>query len=166
MPFALEAYAVAGAARMGWPTSDCRRVCLVSHCRGNHRSSPIQGESMKSIRAFAIASLALAAFNVTAGQVPSGNWQQTSSTAGDCADCEITVTRTTPQIIQFVSNNGWQGYAYYSAKDDAYKGAFQFDAGQGYDNVVFLVEARYEGKTLSFDAKSVPLSYTATYRKR
>lgn len=121
---------------------------------------------MKVLRVCIAASLAFAAFNATAGQVPSGTWQQTSSTAGDCADCQITVTKATPQIIQFASNNGWKGFAYYSAKDDAYKGAFQFDAGQGYDNVVFLAEARYEGKTLSFDAKSAPLSFTATYRKK
>lgn len=121
---------------------------------------------MKLVHACIAASLAFATSNVAAGQLPPGTWVQTSSTAGDCADCEIRVTRTTPQIIHFVSNNGWQGYAYYSIKDDAYKGAFQFDVGQGYDNVVFQVEARYEGKTLSFDAKSVPLSFAATYRKK
>lgn len=121
---------------------------------------------MKAMRTCIALSLALSAFDVMAGQVPAGTLLQTSSTAGDCADCEITVTKATPQIIQFASNNGWRGYAHYSAKDGAYKGAFQFDAGQGYDNVVFLVEARYEGKTLSFDAKSAPLSFTATYRKK
>ena len=118
------------------------------------------------MRACIAAGLGLAVFDVTAGQVPSGNWQQTSSTAGDCADCEISVAKSTPQIIQITSNNGWKGYAYYSAKDDTYKGAFQFEAGQGYDNVVFLLEARYEGKTLSVDAKSAPLSFAATYRKK
>lgn len=121
---------------------------------------------MKFMSACVAAGLALAAFDATAGQVPSGTWLQTSSTAGDCADCEITVTRTTPQIIHFASNNGWEGYAHYSTKDDAYKGAIQFEAGNGYDGVVFLVVARYEGKTLSFDAKSSALDFAATYRKK
>lgn len=117
---------------------------------------------------FVSAVFVLAAGNVSAEQIPPGTWLQTSSSAGDCADCEITIATATPQIIRMSSNNGWTGYAHYSAADDAYKGAFQWnaDAGGAYDNVVFLVELTYEGKTLSFKANSEPLSFSSTYRRK
>ena len=68
----------------------------------------------------------------------------------------------------FASNNGWKGYAHYSAATDKYTGAFQWDAGAGgaYENVVFNVELTYEGNTLSVKADSQPLSFTSTYRKK
>ncbi|MGP1680954.1 MAG: hypothetical protein ACTS8S_01330 [Giesbergeria sp.] len=112
--------------------------------------------------------IALASYNAVAEQVPAGVWQQTSSTAGDCSNCEIKITLVSPHIIQISANNGWIGYAYYIRRDDKYTGAFQWQAGNGgaYENVVFVVEMTYEGKTLSFDAKSNPLSFSATFRKK
>jgi hypothetical protein len=112
--------------------------------------------------------LALASYKAAAEQIPPGVWQQTSSTAGDCSNCEVKITPITPHILQISSNNGWTGYAYYIQQDDKYRGAFQWEAGKGgaYENVVFLVEMIYEGKTLWFNAKSDPLSFSSTYRKK
>jgi hypothetical protein len=77
------------------------------------------------------------------------------------------VTRATPQILQISSSNGWTGYAYYTQQDDKYRGAFQWEVkDRSYKNVVFLVEMTYEGKTLSFNVKSNPLSFSSTYRKK
>lgn len=120
---------------------------------------------MKIMRVLVASILALAAFNGAAAEIPAGVWQQSSSTAGDCAECTITVTKTTPQIIQYTSSNGWKGYAYYSSSEDKYKGAFQWEEAD-YANVVFLVQLTYEGKTLTLKAGSVPLSFSSTYRKK
>ena len=112
--------------------------------------------------------LALVSYDAAAEQVPPGLWFQTSSTAGDCPNCELKISRVTPHILQLSSNNGWIGYAYYTQQDDKYRGAFQWEAGKGgaYENVVFLLEMTYEGKTLLFNAKSNPLTYSSTYRKK
>jgi len=114
------------------------------------------------------AMLAFVSYQANAEQIPSGVWLQTSSTSGDCPNCEIKITRTTPHIIQISANNGWIGYAYYTQQDDKYRGAFEWEAGKGgaQENVVFLVDMVYEGKTLSLNAKSNPLSFSATYRKK
>ena len=112
--------------------------------------------------------LALISYNAAAEQVPPGLWLQTSSTAGDCSNCEVKISRATPDILQISSNNGWIGYAYYTQQNDKYTGAFPWEAGKGgaYENVVFLIEMTYEGKTLLFNAKSNPLSFSSTYRKK
>lgn len=112
--------------------------------------------------------LAVATSHAVAEQVPAGKWLQTSSTAGDCADCELVVTKVTPHIVQIASNNGWTGYANYVARDDRYVGAFQWKAGEGgdYQDVLFNVEMTYERQTLTFKAKSDPLSFSSTYRKK
>lgn len=123
---------------------------------------------MKVTGMFIAAMLATGAGQAIAAQLPAGKWVQTSSTAGDCADCEITVSKTTPQILHIASNNGWAGYAVYSAKNDTYIGAFQWDAAPGgqYENVVFKIELTYEGKTLSVKTESEPLNFSSTYRKK
>lgn len=77
---------------------------------------------MKCSDVFVAALLAVGAGNVIAEQLPAGAWLQTSSTAGDCADCQITVTKVTPQIVQVTSNNGWTGYAHYVSSNDRYVG--------------------------------------------
>lgn len=120
---------------------------------------------MKVMHVLIASILASVSFNGAAAEIPAGTWQQSSSTAGDCADCTITVTKATPQIIQFTSNNGWKGYAYYASKEDTYKGAFQWE-GADYRNTVFLVQLTYEGKTLSLKTESPALSFSSTYRKK
>lgn len=118
---------------------------------------------MKLNRVLVAATLFSVAFNVSAAEVPSGSWLQSSSTAGDCADCQITLTTVTPQILQIGSNNGWKGFAYYSSKEDKYKGAMQ---SNDYPNVVAVVELTYEGKTLSLRAESPAVNFSSTYRKK
>jgi hypothetical protein len=116
----------------------------------------------------ATAALILVSLNASAEPVSTGVWAQTSSTAGDCPNCEITITKKTPHIIELAGNNQWVGYAYYSSANDNYIGAFEWEAGKGgsYGGVIFAVELVYEGKTLKLNAKSDKLSFIATYRKK
>jgi hypothetical protein len=116
----------------------------------------------------ATAALALTSLNASAEPVPAGVWAQTSSTAGDCPACQITITTKTPHIVELVGNNQWIGYAYYSSTNDKYIGAFEWEAGRGgaYDGVVFTVELVYEGQTLTMYAKSDKLSLRGTFRKK
>ncbi len=88
---------------------------------------------MKWASVVVAATLVSAAGNVSAEQVSAGRWLQTSSTSGDGADCEITLTQVTPQIEEIAFNNGWKGYAHYFAKSDRYERAFQWDTGPGGD---------------------------------
>jgi len=115
----------------------------------------------------ATAALVLASLNVSAKPVVPGVWAQTSSTAGDCPNCQITITERTPHIIEITANNQWVGYAYYSKATDNYIGAFEWKAGSGseYEDVVFKVEFVYEGSTLTMKAKSDKLSFNATFRR-
>lgn len=115
----------------------------------------------------ATAAFILASLNASAEPVPAGVWTQTSSTAGDCPNCEITITKKTPHIIELTANTQWVGYAYYSANDN-YVGAIEWEAGKGgaYAGVVLTVELVYEGKTLKLTAKSNKLNFSATYRKK
>ena len=116
----------------------------------------------------ATAALVLTSLHASAEPAPAGVWAQTSSTAGDCAACEISITNKTPHIVELIGNNYWIGYAYYSSTSDKYIGVFELQAGTGgaYDRVVFTVELVYEGQTLKMNAKSDKLSLTATYRKK
>lgn len=111
------------------------------------------------------------AFTVTsasAEQVTAGIWKQTSSNVGDCSNCEMKITRITPQIIQISGNNGWYGYLHYVQNEDRYRGALQWEGGKGgaYENVLFITDATYEGKTFSLNAKSSSLNMTMTYRNK
>lgn len=119
---------------------------------------------MTLIRSLLVAAtLAGAAFDSSAAEVSQVSWLQSSSTAGDCADCTIMLTKTTPQIVQVASNNGWKGFVVYSSTEDKYKGAMQ---SPDYPNVVVVIEMTYEGKTLALRAKSSAVSFSSTYRKK
>ena len=108
-----------------------------------------------------------ASMQVNADELPAGKYRQATSTGGNCADCELTVTRVTPQIIQFASNNGWTGFGYYITKEDKYRGALQWQSGKAdYEKVVMTVDISYDKKTLTLDAKSAPLSFKETYRPK
>lgn len=102
-----------------------------------------------------------------AQQIIVGKYKQTSSSAGDCANCEITISREVPHIIKISANNGWIGYAYYIEQDAKYYGAFQWKSGlgYGYPNVLFIINLTYGGGTLVMNADSDPLSFTATFRR-
>ncbi|MDM8542086.1 hypothetical protein QUF90_13445 [Desulfococcaceae bacterium HSG9] len=123
---------------------------------------------MKIISSIIFTGIILFSINATAAQVPTGTWEQTSSTAGDCSNCEIKIVKMTPHIIQITSNNEWIGYAYYNQSSDSYKGAFEWKAGKGgsYNNHVFLINLVYEGKTLTMKANGTKLNFSVTYRKK
>lgn len=106
--------------------------------------------------------------NLVASPVSIGTWEQTSSTAGDCSNCEIRITKPTPSIIQVTANNEWIGYAYYNQSTDSYKGAFEWKKGKGgaYKKNVFLINLVYEGETLTMKANGTKLNFSATYRKK
>lgn len=112
--------------------------------------------------------VALIAVSAQAEQIPAGNWKQTSSNMGDCSTCEVGVTRVSPDIIQINGNNGWVGYLHYIKSEDRYSGAMQWKAGKGgaYENMLFITDGAYEGKTLSLNAKSGSTNMMQTYRAK
>lgn len=104
-----------------------------------------------------------------AGRIDTGTWKQTSSTAGDCPDCRITVTQHTPHIIKLEANNGWLGFAYYIPANDEYKGFMELKKGakhrkENWKNIVFSIRLVRERMTLNLDAESEPVDFSATYR--
>ena len=115
------------------------------------------------LAAIAISTLATCAF---AERVPPGTWKQTSSTMGDCPSCEISVRAVTKDIVQITGNNGWQAFASYSDKEDRYRGALQWEQASKnfYSNVLIAIDFTYEGKTITMNFKSVPLSGVGTFR--
>ncbi len=123
---------------------------------------------MKTINSIILAGITVFSINAAAAQVPAGSWGQTSSTAGDCSNCEIKITKPTPHIIQIISNNDWIGYAYYNQSTDSYKGASEWKKGTGgaYENVVSLDTLIYEGETLTIKSHSSKGDFTTTYRKK
>ena len=103
----------------------------------------------------------------SADEVPPGKYKQATSTGGNCADCDLTVSKLTPQIVQYVSTNGWAGFAYYMPKEDKYRGALQWQSGKAdYEKVVMNVDITYDKKVLTLDAKSAPLSFKETYKAK
>jgi len=123
---------------------------------------------MKPLYFCALASALTYSAHASAGQITDGVYVQTSSSVGDCPTCEITITNATPHIVKIASSNDWIGYATYAQQDDKYRGDFEWEAGKGdaYEGVVFAIDLVYEGKTLTLDAKSSPLNFSATYRKK
>ena len=120
---------------------------------------------MKFTNAALCTLLSTVSLYAVAEPVPPGQWLQTSSTTGDCSTCEVKITKITPDILQLTSNNGWIGYAFYSPKEDKYRGAIQWTSGkEDYEKVVMLVEMSYGKKVLTLNAKSTPLSFTSTYK--
>jgi len=109
--------------------------------------------------------LTVSASAAFASQVSDGTWYQTSSTAGDCPNCLISIERDTPHIIKLTANNGWTGYGYYSSNSDSYTGAFQWKSGE-YKNHVFFMDLTYEGKTLTMKARGNGPLFSATFRKK
>jgi hypothetical protein len=122
---------------------------------------------MKIITAAMCGLIIAGSMHVTAEEIPPGKYKQATSTGGNCADCDLTVTKVTPQIVQFVSSNGWTGFAYYTVKDDKYRGALQWQSGAAdYEKVVMNVELAFAKKILTLDAKSAPLSFKETYKPK
>ena len=122
---------------------------------------------MKATSLSILLGMVLFSSSAISAQLTEGIWKQTSSSHGDCPNCTIEIERPTHHIINIKANNGWVGYAYYNQSTDSYKGAFQWKKGtvEAYENVVFLIDLTYEKNTLTMDAKSNKLNFSATYRK-
>lgn len=109
-------------------------------------------------------------FAVSAEMIDSGDWYQTSSTAGDAPDVIMSVVEITPHIIQLDSNNGWVGFAYYNDVEDEYSGFFELlkDTGsqkEGWTNQVFRIRMVLDHKTLVLDGiNSEEEHFRATFR--
>ncbi len=123
---------------------------------------------MKFRRVVLSAIFVFASFGAAAEVIPAGLWRQTSSTAGDCSTCQLTVVQITPHILKLSTDGSFVGYAYNTQKNGIYTGVCEWEANKGgdFDNVVFQVEMTYKGKVLSLNAKSIPLNFSATYQKK
>jgi hypothetical protein len=119
-------------------------------------------------RLIAVTAIVVTASSVRAEQIPAGDWKQTSSNMGDCATCSVKVARVSPDIIQLKGNSDWVGYLHYVRGEDRYRGALQWEAGKGetYENVLFIAEVVYDGKTFTLSAKSANVNMTGTYRAK
>jgi len=109
---------------------------------------------------------------VGAAKIPEGLWYQTSSTAGDCAKCTITIKYITPSIFLVEANNNWAGFAYYDIDSDVYEGVMEWkvDINDHYKPyTVFRMKFVYEGRTLNlyvYDYKHQKLVFKVTYRHK
>lgn len=103
-----------------------------------------------------------------ADQISEGTWQQTSSTAGDCSSCTISVKRLSPHIIQLSSNNNWVGFAVYDNEEDNYRGISEWEFGKGgvYEGNILILDIIHEGQTINCKFTSIEGTFKATYRKK
>ena len=120
---------------------------------------------------FCLSVLFWAVCGLSAAETGPGVWKQTSSTAGDCADCTIMVEKMTSHIVHLEASNGWVGFAYYDADKDAYRGFFELTkmaAGTpaNWVNRVFMIELVMERMTLNIEGESGDITFSATYRKK
>jgi hypothetical protein len=115
--------------------------------------------------------LVASAAMVYAGEIESGVWRQTSSTAADCPDCTVTVLHLTPHIIQLDASNGWIGFAHYEEEKDEYQGFLELRATskrhpENWVRRVFSIKLTRDQMTMTLDAKSSDVGFVATYRKQ
>ncbi len=120
-------------------------------------------------KALFILTLILCASALIAGEISSGTWMQTASTAGE-AECAIEVRAVTDSIIAVEASNGWKGFAYYDDAEDMYAGFFELlpnsnNPNAKWRNRVFMMNLKYDGLTLTLNGKSGDLSFSATYWK-
>jgi len=124
---------------------------------------------MRLARSLLASALMLIAPLSLARQLSEGTYSQiwVSPVAGQCTDCEVRIRKTTPHIIELTGNNGWSGFAYYIPGEDRYRGTFEWfvDEGNPYAQVLFTIELKFDGRTLTMSASSEPLNFVATYRK-
>ena len=120
---------------------------------------------------FCLSVLSWAVCGLSAAEIDPGVWKQTSSTAGDCADCTIAVERVTSHIMHLEASNGWVGFAYYDADNDAYHGFFELTkmtdgTPANWVDRVFMIELVMERMTLNIVGESGDITFSATYRKK
>ncbi len=117
-----------------------------------------------------VAGLAIAT-SAYAAEVEEGLWKQTSTTAGDCADCMVTITKLTPHIVRLEANNGWIGIAYYDREKDEYRGFLELTkmhsgTPEDWINKVFMIRLIMERMTLNLEGEAENISFSVTYRKQ
>jgi len=104
-----------------------------------------------------------------ARQISEGVYSQTwvSRLEGQCPDCEVRIRRITPHIVELTANNGWSGFAYYLPSEDRYLGTFESLESDGgpYAQVLFTIELKFDGQTLTMNASSEPFKFVAVYKK-
>ncbi len=103
--------------------------------------------------------------------IDEGMWMQTSSTAGDCAECGLTVEAPTPHLRAVHANNGWVAFIRYHPDEDLYTGFLELTGEnemmvENWRDEVFAVEAVVDGPTLTIEADSGMHEFRATYRRR
>lgn len=108
--------------------------------------------------------------SMQAEQIEPGVWKQTSSTAGDCPDCTVTITQLSPHIIGLDANNGWIGFAYYISGKDEYTGFLELKNIEqahlkNWKDKVFIMRLMLDKMTLNLEGETEDISFTATYRK-
>jgi hypothetical protein len=120
-------------------------------------------------RTLSILILILCTAALTAGEISSGTWMQTASTAGE-ADVSLDIMPITDRIIAVDASNGWKGFAYYDADTDMYSGFFELlpnrnNPNAKWRNRIFMINMKYDGLTLTLNGTSGDLSFSATYWK-
>jgi ABC-type amino acid transport substrate-binding protein len=111
----------------------------------------------------------LCASALTAGEISSGTWMQTASTAGE-AECSVEIMSETDSIISVHASNGWKGFAYYDEAADMYTGFFELlpnssNPDAKWRNRIFMMNLKYDGLTLTLKGESGDLNFSATYWK-
>lgn len=106
---------------------------------------------------------------LTAGEISSGTWMQTASTAGE-AECSLQIRTVTDSIISIDASNGWKGFAYYDENGDRYAGFFELlpnsrNPNAQWRNRVFTIDMSFDGLTLTLNGESGDLKFAATYWK-
>ena len=118
---------------------------------------------------FLLLILTVNASGVYAGKITPGIWGQTSSTAGECLDCTITITEETPHMIKILANNGWVGYAHYVPAKDEYHGFLELEKGAAppganWKNTVFSMKLFLDLVTVNIEGWTNKIRFKSTYR--
>ncbi len=119
---------------------------------------------------FALTVLLLASAFPAAAQekMPAGRYVQTSSSAGDCSDCNVEIIPVAPDLIQIRANNDWSGIATYEPRSGQYMGYSQYQAGEGgvFGGPPMEVIWTYSNDVLTMRAEARPSPIVATYRRQ
>lgn len=106
---------------------------------------------------------------VSAAPIEAGHWMQTSSTAGDCADCSLEIAAPTAHLREIHASNGWVAYLQYDPEEDRYSGFMELTREpepdlEDWRGIVFSVEAVMDEHTLTIEAEGGSVHFRATYR--
>lgn len=124
-------------------------------------------------KAHALLSTALIFFSAPALAEPAreGVYEQKFSSygSGECPKCIVYLRKKTPNIIEINGNNGWVGYAVYSASSDQYDGFFEWRAGTNspyLEGVVHKITLSYGKGVLTMEGERPGMSFRVFYALR